>query len=442
MIEIQNAFLGSIIKQPDNMDKLGKVYRSWFDGGNRYVYDALLMLYTNNKGIDVVTVTDQLKGILGDKYKDNFLKNVLDAEFNPSNFETYQNRLEEECLRRSMVIQLNESILAVEKASPGNVKSIVDTAEGKIFQISQDMISTDTLQRMGDVGVEVMKEIRSYKEDGVPSFMANTGLTDIDAMIGGFKAGQFIILAAAPSMGKTALLLQILRNNIASGVSVGMISLEMNKGSMFYRHLSAESDIDSLRIMAGNITSNEFDRCVAAWKRINEMSFCIDDNSGSNEVILRGAARRMVKLYNIKLLGVDYLQLMDCSDRVENRQQEISKISRSLKNLSKELAIPIIVLSQLSREVSSRNPPIPRLSDLRESGALEQDADDVIFIYRPEYYDLPSFRDGTPSTGFAEIIIGKARNGRTGSQKTVFMKDRGTFENAYLGEDKSEEVNN
>ena len=442
MIEIQNAFLGSIIKQPDNMDKLGKVHRNWFDGGNKFVYDALLMLYTNNRGIDISTVTDQLKGLLDNKYKDSFLKDILSSEFNPANFETYQNRLEEEYLRESVVIQMNESTSAIEKAIPGKIKEVVDIAEGKIFQISQDMISTNTLQRMGDVGVKVMKDIRSYKEDGVQPFMATTGLTDIDHMIGGFKAGEFIILAAAASMGKTALLLQILRNNIANNLSVGMISLEMNKGAMFYRHLSAESNIDSLRVMAGNITSNEFDRCVMAWKRINEMKFCIDDNSGLNEVTLRGTARRMVRLYDIKLLGVDYIQLMDCSDNRENRQQEISKISRSMKNLAKELGIPIVVLSQLSREVSSRNPPVPRLSDLRESGALEQDADDVLFIYRPEYYDLPTFRDGTPSTGFAEIIIGKARNGQTGSQKTVFMKDRGTFENAYLGEDKSEEIDN
>ena len=442
MIEIENAFLGSLIKDPENLNVLGRARRDWFSGNNRYVFDSIIYLYINGMGVDTFTVSDKLKGLIGDKYKEDILNIILEFDFNPKNFETYQNRLEEEHLRKTMVSEMYESIKKIEKSSPGEVKSMVDESEGKIFQITQDITSVNSLRKMGDVGVQVMKDIRSYKEDGVVPYMSNTGLIDIDNMLGGFKAGEYTILAATPSMGKTALALQILRNNIADGRSVGMISLEMTSEAVFLRQVSAESKIDSLRIRIGNITSNEFDKCAAAWKRINEMNFYIDDNSGLNDVTLRGVARRMVKMYDIKLLAIDYIQEMECSQRRENRQQEISKISRSLKSLAKEIKIPLLVLSQLSRAVVDRNPPVPRLSDLRESGALEQDADNVIFIYRPEGYGLPTLMDGvTPSTGQADIIIGKARNGKVGSTRVAFVNELGTFENVYSGEDKSEEVN-
>lgn len=443
MIEIENAFLGSLIKDPENLNVLGKASRNWFSGNNKYVFDSIIYLYSNGKGVDTFTVTDKIKGLLGDKYRDSIVADVLEGEFNPANFETYQDRLEEEYLRKIMLSELNKSIKSIEEATPGEVKTIVDEAEGKIFQISQDITSVNSLRKMGDVIVDLMKKVRSYKEDGAVPYMANTGLIDIDEMLGGFKAGEYSLLAATPSQGKTALALQILRNNIADGRAVGMISLEMTSEAMALRHISAETKIDSLRINSGSITSNEFDSCVAAWKRIDEMDFHIDDTSALNEVTLRGIARRMVKMYDIKLLAVDFIQEMECSQRKESRQQEMTKISRSLKNLAKELKIPLLVLSQLSREVVSRNPPIPRLSDLRESGALEQDADNVLFIYRPEGYNLPTLMDGTtPSTNGANIIIGKARNGRTGNTIVRFLKDRGTFEGAYRGEDKSGEVEN
>jgi len=443
MIEIENAFLGSLIKDPENLNVLGKVSRNWFSGNNKYVFDSIIYLFTNGKGIDLITISDKLNGLLGDKYKKSIVDDIVNYEFNPANFETYQDRLEEEHLRKVMVNEMYSSIKNIESATPGEVKTVVDESEGKIFQISQDIASTNSLRKMGDVVIEVMKRVRAYKEDGVVPYMANTGLIDIDEMLGGFKAGEYSLLAATPSQGKTALALQILRNNIADGRAVGMISLEMTSEAMGLRHISAESKIDSLRINAGNITSNEFDRCVAAWKRINEMEFHIDDTSALNEVTLRGIARRMVKMYDIKLLVVDFIQEMECSQRKESRQQEMTKISRSLKNLAKEIKIPLLVLSQLSRAVVDRNPPIPRLSDLRESGALEQDADNVLFIYRPEQYNLPTLMDGTtPSTNGANIIVGKARNGRTGSTVVRFLKDRGTFENAHRGEDKSEEVKN
>lgn len=444
MIEIENAFLGSLIKEPENLEVLGKVTRNWFSGNNVYVFDSILFLFNNGMGIDKFTVNDKLKGLLGDKYKSSTIDTILDVDFNPKNFETYQSRLEEEHLRKTMVSELYDSISKIEKASSGEVREIVDSSEGRIFQVSQDVTTSNRLRKMGDVGIDVMKEVKSYKEDGVIPYVSNTGLVDLDAMIGGFKAGEYTMLAATPSQGKTALALQMLRNNLADGRAVGMISLEMTSESVFLRHVSAEAKIDSLRIRTGNITANEFDKCAAAWKRINDMPFYIDDSFDINEVNIRGIARRMVKMYGIKLLAIDFIQEMSCSERKESRQQEITKISRSFKNMAKELDLPILVLSQLSREAVKRNPPVPRLSDLRESGSLEQDADNVIFIYRPEQYGLPFLMDGvTPSTNSANLIIGKARNGQTGYTTVRFLMDRGTFENAYKGEEpevKNEEI--
>lgn len=184
-----------------------------------------------------------------------------------------------------------------------------------------------------------------------------------------------------------------------------------------------------MRIRSGQITQVEFDYLSSVWRDINDSPLYIDDKSPINETSLRGIARRMVSLYGINLLVVDYLQLMDSSKDRENRQQEITSISRALKNLAKELKIPVMALSQLSRAVESRTPPRPMMSDLRESGSLEQDADVIIFIYRPEYYGIETFPDNSPTTGLAEIIVGKARNAETGFTRTVFIKDTGRFEN-------------
>ena len=298
-----------------------------------------------------------------------------------------------------------------------------------LFKVSQSSESFNTTIRLGNIGVEYMKKLKTIRESGFPPFIAETGLRDIDKLIGGFSEGDFVLMAGRPSMGKTALALQVARNNIDKDRAVGFITLEMSKESIFLRQLSSTSKINSMRIRSGQITQVEFDYLASVWSDINDSPFYIDDKVPLNETSLRGIARRMVSLYKVDFLIVDYLQLMDSSKKSENRQQEISSISRSFKNLAKELSIPIMALSQLSRAVEARNPPRPLMSDLRESGSLEQDADIILFIYRPEQYNIETFPDGSPTTGLAEVIVGKARNAETGSTRTVFIKDTGRFEN-------------
>ena len=348
---------------------------------------------------------------------------------NPANFESYQSSLEEKFLQRTMALSLQNSVLKVQTAEMGSIKDVIDEVESDLFNVSQSGESFNSTMRLGDGGVRYMKRLREIKETGIPPFVADTGLRDIDRLIGGFSDGDFILLAARPSMGKTALALQVARNNIAKSRPVGFITLEMSSDSLFLRYLSSVSKINSMRIMSGQVTQPEFDFLAKTQKDINEQPLYINDKSSLTDTSLRGIARRMVSLQGIKILFIDFLQLMDSSKSKENRQQEVSQISRSLKSLAKELKIPVVALSQLSRAVESRTPPRPMMSDLRESGSLEQDADIVLFIYRPEYYNIDTFPDGSSSTGLAEIIVGKARNAETGSTKTVFSKDIGTFNN-------------
>ena len=435
MTEIENAFLGSILKNPKNLDSLIDVHRDWFVGqNNKLVFDAIRSLFSGGKSVDPITVISFISSTFKKDFK-NHINDILSGDFNPENFDTYQEDLAEHNLKSKMIICLNESRATIEKAGHGVVKDAVDLVEGEIFKVGQLGGSTNTIYRMGDVGVGVMKQLKKIRETGAPPFMAYTGISDVDRKIGGFSAGDYIILAGATSMGKTALSLQMVRNNVSANLPVGFISLEMKKERIFLRHLSAEANIDSLRMREGKVNSVEFAAMSESWKKINSLPLIIDDSAPMTELQVRSSARRMVSLYGINLLVIDYIQKLDSYRRSENRQQEITKISGALKNLAMELSIPVVSLSQLSRKVSERNPPRPVLSDLRESGSLEADADIVLLLYRPEYYGIGSFEDGSATTGVAEIIVAKARDGETGTARSIFVKQVGKFQNLARGFD-------
>jgi len=430
---IECGFLGAILMNPKNMDLVGGVNGDWFTSNRRVlIFNSMKELYGSGKTIDPITIKSRIADCKID-YKNDAISEIdllfNNKDVNPANFESYQSSLEEKFLQRTMALSLQNSVLKVQTAEMGSIKDVIDEVESDLFNVSQSGESFNSTMRLGDVGVRYMKRLREIKETGIPPFVADTGLRDIDRLIGGFSDGDFILLAARPSMGKTALALQVARNNIAKSRPVGFITLEMSSDSLFLRYLSSVSKINSMRIMSGQVTQPEFDFLAKTQKDINEQPLYINDKSSLTDTSLRGIARRMVSLQGIKILFIDFLQLMDSSKSKENRQQEVSQISRSLKSLAKELKIPVVALSQLSRAVESRTPPRPMMSDLRESGSLEQDADIVLFIYRPEYYNIDTFPDGSSSTGLAEIIVGKARNAETGSTKTVFSKDIGTFNN-------------
>ena len=430
---IEYGFLGAILGNPKNMDQMINVTKEWFSSANRgLIFDSMLGLYRDGKPVDPINVKSKImsSNFPYKQYSFNEVDVILNiADINPANFESYQAHLEEKFLQREVSLSLNNSIDKVKRAELGTVKGTIDEIESELFTIAQRSESLNTTFSLGDIGVNYMKKLKDIKDNGMPPFIADTGLRDIDRCLGGFEAGDLIYLAARPSMGKTALALQFARNNIKKDRAVGIISLEMASEGIFLRQLSSVSKINGLRIRSGQVTQPEFDFLAKTWKEINKQPLFINDQTPLNEINLRGIARRMVGNHDIKLLIIDYLQLLDCSLRKENRQQEISSISKALKALAKELKIPVLALSQLSRAVESRTVPRPVMSDLRDSGTLEQDADIILFIYRPEYYGIETFADGSPSTGQAEIIVGKARNADTGSAKTIFQKDVGRFEN-------------
>jgi replicative DNA helicase len=440
MKDIEDAFLGSLIKRPDEMYNMANVSGDWFSGRhNKIIFESLKSLSSKGRSIDVVSVKDYLKSLSIEEDISGTVDEIMRSDFISANFLTYQARLEEEYLRKKVVEEMENSIVSLEKTEPGDIRNAVDKIESNIYRVSQSTESRTGIRTMGEIGIGVMKELKEIKEKGVAPYVANIGLIDIDNFLGGFKKGDYTILAGRPSMGKSAMLLQIFRNNIKEGRAVGLISLEMIGDLMYVRHLSAESGINSLDIRKGEFTSRQFDKMVLCWKKINDMEFHVDDRMPMDEAKVRATARRMVSNHDIKLLGIDFIQNVNCSIRRENRQQEMAKISGAIRDMAKELGLPVIAVSQLSRSSEHRQSPRPKLPDLRESGAIEQDADNVLFLYRPDYYGIDKFDDGSDTTGFAEFIVGKARNGKTGSIKIIFKKETGEFRDPNRGEDLSEE---
>jgi replicative DNA helicase len=261
---------------------------------------------------------------------------------------------------------------------------------------------------------------------GVPS-----GFFDLDEMTAGFQPSDMVILAARPSMGKTSLALNMAQNAAKVGKTVGIFSLEMSKEQLFLRMITSEAMIDAHRFRTGHLTEKDYGRLSHALGTLAEQSVFIDDSPGIGILEMRAKCRRLASQHSLDLLIIDYIQLMQGRGRFESRQQELTSISRSVKILAKELTVPIIALSQLSRAPESRTDHRPQLSDLRESGALEQDADLVMFIYRPEVYDKEETKP--EDQGIAEVIIGKHRNGPIGSVKLTFLNQFTRFENLAQG---------
>ncbi|MEP6692277.1 MAG: replicative DNA helicase, partial [Gemmatimonadaceae bacterium] len=309
----------------------------------------------------------------------------------------------------------------------------LDDAESKIFQVSQSR-GNQGFTRIKELMWPTMEKIEALQRGGKSITGVPSGFTDLDDMTSGFQPADLIIVAARPSMGKTALVLNIAQYAaIEKSVPVAVFSLEMSKESLVQRMLTAEARVDAQKLRKGMLRDDDFPRMARAAGILSSAPIWIDDTPGITLLEIRSKARRLKAESGIGMLVVDYLQLIQGPASSESRQQEISQISRSLKALAKELAVPVIALSQLSRAPEQRaGDHRPQLSDLRESGAIEQDADLVMFIYRQEVYDGPTDKDGNSLEGRAELIVGKQRNGPTGFVNLFFHKAYTRFEN-YSG---------
>ena len=430
-VEAEQSLLGGILIQSEGLPAALEVLKGdeFYRDAHRTIFRAFQGLFERNEPIDLVTTVDYLTGknLLESVGGAIYLASLTEMVPSAANVATYAKIINEKAVLRRL-IQAASEIMSWCYGGGKNVEEILDHAEAAIFAVTENRIRTSYSQIKDIVkkSVEAIERFQEYREmvTGVASYY-----TDLDKLTAGFQASDLIILAARPSMGKTALALCIARNAaMRGGVPVGVFSLEMSKEQLAMRLLCSEARVDSHKIRTGFLSQQECVKLLNAAGSFMEAPMYIDDTPAISALELRAKARRMMTDRGLGLIIVDYLQLMRGREGAERREQEISEISRSLKGLAKELNVPVIALSQLNRKVEERHDKRPLLSDLRESGAIEQDADVIVFIYRDEVYNKDS-----PDKGIAEIHISKHRNGPTGNVKLRYIDSYTRFENLAPG---------
>ncbi len=406
--------------------------------GHRRIFHAALTLHQNGAVVDPVTLAEELEreGALQAAGGREYIGVLLYAVPTAANVEYHARIVKEKALRRHL-IQVAQGLVVEAHESPADAGELIDLAEHRIFQVSQTR-GGEGFTRIKELLWPAMERIEQLREGG-PTTGVPSGFTDLDKLTLGFQPADLVIVAARPSMGKTAFVLNVAQYAAVEGnIPTAIFSLEMSKESLVTRMLASEGFIDAQRLRSGRLTTQDHSNLAKAAALLGQAPIWIDDTPGLTLLELRSRARRLKSQAGIQMVVVDYLQLLS-GPPSESRQQEISQISRSLKIMAKELSVPVVALSQLSRAPEQRTGENrrPQLSDLRESGAIEQDADVVMFIYRPEMYERPvddqgnptKLPDGTPLEGYAEVIVGKQRNGPTGFVKLAFRKQFTRFEN-------------
>ncbi len=424
-IEAEESVLGSLLIDPDAVLRISTFLQSpdFFVERHNWIYEAILDLHEQRKPADLVTLSDELerRNQLEEIGGAAFLTGLMNVTPTSIHVEFYARIVERTAVLRRLIGAAGE-IAQLAYQDTEDVEEVVDRAEEIIFGISERRVDNDlrSIRHVLDQYYNRIEYLFEHQGEivGIP-----TGLADLDKLLGGLQRSDMVVMAGRPGMGKTSLALSIaLQSARRWQKRVALFSLEMSDEQLVQRLVSAETGIDSQRLRLGNIKDDEWSTFHQAIRLLSETFIFIDDTPAISVMELRTKARRLHAEHGLDLLIVDYLQLMRGGTRNENRQQEISLISRSIKSLARELNIPILALSQLSRQVESRHDKRPLLSDLRESGSIEQDADVVLFIYRDDVYN--------PDTEFpniAEIIVGKHRSGPTGIFSVYFKKHLAQF---------------
>jgi len=422
-IEAERAVLGGILLEPEAATKAIEILEpeAFYRKAHQEIYKAMLSLFAKREPIDVMTLSEELKKTKALEMVGGIdaLTDLVDSVPTAANIVHYAKIVAEKHILRELIAASTEIAEICYKAER-DANAILDEAEQRIFQISESRVSPGFVH-VKEVLKKRFEEIQRIHETrasvtGIPS-----GFVDLDKKYtAGFHPGDLIIVAGRPSMGKTSFALNIAQHvALVEEKPVAIFSLEMSKELLVQRLLCSEAEVDAQKVRMGYTTAEDIQALTRAAGLLSEAPIFIDDTPALSTLEMRARARRLKSEYDIALLIIDYLQLARASEHTENRQQEISAISRSLKTLAKELDIPVVALSQLSRAVEARGgDKRPMLSDLRESGAIEQDADLVLFLYRPEFYDP----EDPEKRGKAELIIGKQRNGPTGTVHLVFEK--------------------
>ncbi|HZL93000.1 MAG TPA: replicative DNA helicase, partial [Vicinamibacterales bacterium] len=427
------SVLGAILVHNDAFNLAAQVIDSqdFYRDAHRRIFDRMVALNERHDAIDFVTLKEELAraGELDEVGGPAYVASLADGVPRATNVEYYARIVKEKSTLRNLIYAASKIVTNAYEADQES-DLILDEAESAIFAVADDRLKSGFVA-MRDLVKDSFPKIEKLFEQkrlitGVP-----TGFVDLDEMTRGLQGGDLIIVAARPSMGKTSLVLNIAQYVAALGDQVvGFFSLEMSKESLFLRLLTSEAQIDGHRLMSGAIGGNDYHRISHALEKLNAMTLFIDDTASVGVLEMRAKSRRLQSEHGLNLLVVDYIQLMSGRGRFENRTLELASISRSLKGLAKELNVPIVVLSQLSRAPEARSDHRPQLSDLRESGALEQDADVVVLIYRDDVYN----RDpNSPDAGTAELILAKQRNGPTGVVRLAFLREQTRFANLVQG---------
>ncbi|MFH1441918.1 MAG: replicative DNA helicase [Candidatus Omnitrophota bacterium] len=426
-LEAEMAVLGSMLidEQAISVSVESIDSTAFYNNSHRKIFEAITELYNASKAVDLITLSnelkrkDELESIGGSA----FLASLANAVPTAANIDHYVSIVKEKNILRNL-INNSTRIVSYCYESEGNISEVVDYAEKLIFEISEKR-GQGTYQHLKEIIKQSIEKIDRLYQKKTHVTGISTGFIDLDIQTAGLQPSDLIIVAGRPSMGKSALALSIAEYaGVTAKVPVAVFSLEMSKEQLVQRMLCSHAKVDAHKVRTGFLATSDWPRLTAAAGKLSESPIFIDDTPAISVMELRAKARRLKMHHDIQLIILDYLQLMRGSSGIESRQQEISEISRSLKALARELNVPILAISQLSRAVESRTDHRPQLSDLRESGAIEQDADIVILILREEYY-AP-----TPENqGIAEIIIAKQRNGPVGSLKLAFMKEFTRFDN-------------
>ena len=421
--------LGAILIDNESFNIAASVIdaRAFFRDAHRRIFDRMVALAERSQPIDLVTLREELErsGEVEEVGGPAYIASLVDGVPRATNVEYYAKIVKEKATLRSLIFSANK-ILSNAYEADQEADLILDEAESAIFAVAEDRIKSGFVA-MRDLVKDSFPKIEQLFEH--KSFITGvaTGFTEIDKMTRGFQPGDLIIVAARPSMGKTSLVLNIAQHIATSGRVAGFFSLEMSKEQLFMRMLASEAKIDNYRLMSGQIGQKEYGQITHALETLSDAQMYIDDTPGIGVLEMRAKARRLQSEHGLHMLSIDYIQLMTGRGRFENRTLELASISRSLKGLAKELNVPVVVLSQLSRAPEARSDKRPQLSDLRESGALEQDADVVILIFREEMYKQNN--EPAESDGIAELIVAKQRNGPTGVIKLAFLRQQTRFAN-------------
>ena len=431
-IEAEQSILGGILIENDALNTVVEFLEAsdFYREAHQKIFQCMIALSEKSEPLDLITLTNELKkskeleSIGGASYLASLVESVPTA----ANIAYYAKIVKEKSILRKLISTATE-IVTQSYHEGKDLEDFLDDAEQAIFRISEHRV-TPAFYPIKEIVKESFKVIEKLYEKkelitGVPS-----GFKDLDRKTAGFQNAELIIVAGRPSMGKTALCLNIAQHaSINAKVPTAMFSLEMSKEQLAIRMLCSEARVDSSRLRSGFLSESDWPKLTMAAGALSDAPIFIDDTPAISVLELRAKARRLKADRGLGLVIIDYLQLMRGRSGMERREQEISEISRSLKALAKELDIPVLAISQLSRKAEDRPGRQPQLSDLRESGAIEQDADVIIFIYRDEVYNPDSDRKGT-----AEVIIGKQRNGPTGKVDLSFISEFTTFKDLFRGD--------